>query len=33
MNKAVEGKFQFLRKPFNRAELATALSRQLYGPD
>jgi PAS domain S-box-containing protein len=33
MNKAVEGKFQFLRKPFNRAELSAALSRQLYGPD
>jgi nitrogen-specific signal transduction histidine kinase/ActR/RegA family two-component response regulator len=33
MTRAVEGKFQFLRKPFNRAELAAALSRQLYGAD
>lgn len=33
VNKSIEGQFQFLRKPFNRAELAAALSRQLYGSD
>ncbi len=33
MDKANEGQYQLLRKPFNRAELAAALSHQLYGPD
>lgn len=33
MGKANESRYPFLRKPFSRAELAMALSQQLYGPD
>ena len=32
MDKADEGHYPLLRKPFSRAELASALSHQLYGP-
>ncbi len=33
MDNKTETRFQFLRKPFNRTELASALSRQLYDAD